>query len=91
MKPSPKATPISPKALARLSGVEMSASTAAAVAAVPPLRPSISRAMNNRASGRPAERAAGQVLAQGNAMVALNRLRPSTEPATQLAMTGLRP
>ena len=40
-KPSPKATPIRPKVFALFSGVEISASTAVAVAAVPPLIPSI--------------------------------------------------
>ena len=69
----------------------MSASTAPAVAAVPPLRPSISRAPNSSARGRPVALAAGHWLAQGKAMVAENSARPSTEPATQMAITGLRP
>ena len=91
MKPRPKATPIRPKALARFSGGEMSASTALAVAAVPPLTPSISRAANNRARGSPAASAAGQRLRQGRLTVRANRARPSTEPATQMLITGLRP
>ena len=91
MKPRPKATPIRPKALARFSGGEMSASTALAVAAVPPLTPSINRAPNSRARGNPAAWAAGQRLAQGKLIVRANRARPSTEPATQTLITGLRP
>lgn len=85
MKPTPKATPIRPKALARFSGGLMSASTAPAVAAVPPLTPSISRATNSSGSG--------QALpgGQGTARVSAKPPRPSTEPATQPAITGRRP
>ena len=49
--PSPKATPIRPNVLARFSGVEISASIAVAVAAVPPLIPSITRARNKNVKG----------------------------------------
>ena len=69
----------------------MSANTAAAVAAVPPLRPSISRPANSSARGRPASWAPGQSLAQGKLTVAENRASPSTEPATQTAITGRLP
>ena len=41
MNPNPKATPIRPNAFARFSGVEISASTAVALAIVPPLAPSM--------------------------------------------------
>ena len=90
MKPRPKATPISPNALARFSGVEISASTAPAVAAVPPLTPSISRAANSRARGRAVPAAQG-IACQSMLTVRANRPRPSTDPATQPLITGLRP
>ena len=51
IKPQPNATPIKPKVLARVSGVDISASTVVAVAAVPPLIPSIILAKNNRDKG----------------------------------------
>ena len=41
IKPKPNATPINPKVFARFSGVDISASIVVAVAAVPPLIPSI--------------------------------------------------
>ena len=69
----------------------MSASTAPAVAAVPPLTPSIRRATNISAKGRPAAVAPGQNRCQGRLMVRANRASPSTEPATQTVITGLRP
>ena len=49
--PNPNATPINPKVLARFSGVDISASIAVAVAAVPPLIPSIIRAKNKKVRG----------------------------------------
>jgi hypothetical protein len=91
MKARPKATPTSPKALARCSGGVMSARTAVAVAAVPPLSPSMKRARNSKARGTPAARAWGQSWAQGKIKVAANRESPNTEPATQTVITGLRP
>ena len=51
IKPSPKPAPISPNVLVLFSGVEMSANTAVAVAAVPPLIPSIIRAPKSRNRG----------------------------------------
>ena len=90
MNPSPKATPIRPKALARFSGLEMSASTAPAVAAVPPLTPSISRAVNNRAKGMVPPAAQGRAC-QLMLTVMANSPNPSTDPATQAAITGRRP
>ena len=50
-KLNPNATPISPKVFALFSGLEMSARIVVAVAAVPPLSPSISRAINNKNRG----------------------------------------
>ena len=85
MKPSPKATPISPKARARLSGGLMSASTAPAVAAVPPLTPSMIRAANSRSRGRL------EPAGQGRLTVIAKRPKPTTDPATQVVITGRRP
>ena len=90
-KPSPNATPISPKALARFSGVVISARTAVAVAAVPPLAPSITRARNSMVSGTPAAAAPGQTCCQGRVRVVANSPIPSTDPITQQLITGLRP
>ena len=50
-KLKPKATPISPNVFALFSGLEISARIVVAVAAVPPLNPSISLAMNNKDKG----------------------------------------
>ena len=50
-KLNPNATPISPNVFALFSGLEISASIVVAVAAVPPLRPSISLAVNNKKRG----------------------------------------
>ena len=47
----PNATPISPNVFALFSGLEISARIVVAVAAVPPLRPSISLAINNKNKG----------------------------------------
>ena len=85
MNPSPKATPMSPKARALCSGGVMSAKTALAVAAVPPLTPSINRARNSSIKGR--EAPAGQ----SRLTVRANRPRPSTDPLTHVAITGRRP
>ena len=48
INPKPKAAPIIPNVFARFSGVEISANTAAALAAVPPLPPSIILAKNSK-------------------------------------------
>ena len=85
MNPKPKATPIKPKARARLSGGVMSASTALAVAAVPPLMPSMIRAANNNSRG------SRLWLGQGSETVTANRPSPTTDPATQMLITGRRP
>jgi hypothetical protein len=50
-KLKPKATPISPNVFALFSGLEISARIVVAVAAVPPLKPSISLAKNNKNNG----------------------------------------
>ena len=50
-KLKPKATPISPNVFALFSGLEISARIVVAVAAVPPLKPSISLAKNNKNKG----------------------------------------
>ena len=47
-KLKPKATPIRPNVFALFSGLEISARIVVAVAAVPPLRPSISLAINKK-------------------------------------------
>ena len=52
IKPKPNATPIKPKVLARFSGVDISASIVVAVAAVPPLIPSIILAKNSKDKGK---------------------------------------
>jgi hypothetical protein len=85
MKPRPKATPIKPNALARFSGLLISASTAPALAAVPPLKPSSRRPLNSKTKG--------QALAwgQGISRVIANKAKPNTVPATQQAITGLLP
>ena len=90
MKPKPKATPMRPKAFARFSGVEISANTAPAVAAVPPLTPSMRRAANSSTSGRLVPAAQGMAC-QSMLTVMANRLKPTTEPATQIPITGRRP
>ena len=50
-KLKPKATPIRPNVFALFSGLEISARIVVAVAAVPPLKPSISLAKNNKNNG----------------------------------------
>ena len=52
IKPKPNATPINPKVFARFSGVDISASIVVAVAAVPPLIPSIILAKNSKDKGK---------------------------------------
>ena len=53
-KLKPNATPISPNVFALFSGLEISARIVVAVAAVPPLKPSINLAKNNKNNGIPA-------------------------------------
>ena len=85
-KLKPNATPISPKVFARFSGVEISARIVVAVAAVPPLRPSISLAKNNKNSGIVAT-----ALDQSNRTVNDNIDIPIIEPVIQKRVTGLLP
>ena len=85
-KLNPKATPISPNVFALFSGVEISASIVVAVAAVPPLKPSISLAMNNKNKGIVAMDAD-----QLNRTVKDNIDIPIIEPVIQKSVTGLLP
>ena len=85
-KLNPKATPISPNVFALFSGVEISASIVVAVAAVPPLKPSISLAMNNKNKG-----IAAMDADQLNRTVKDNIDIPIIEPVIQKSVTGLLP
>ncbi len=85
-KLNPNATPISPKVFALFSGVEISASIVVAVAAVPPLRPSISLAKNNKNSGIVAIE-----VDQSNKTVNDKSDIPRIEPVIQKSVTGLLP
>ena len=85
-KLNPNATPISPNVLALFSGLEISARIVVAVAAVPPLRPSISRAVNNKNSGIVA-----MEFDQLNKTVNDNIDIPIIEPVIQKSVTGLLP
>ena len=78
--------PISPNVFALFSGLEMSASIVVAVAAVPPLKPSISLAKNNKN--------------KGTAAIEFDQLKrtvkdkieiPIIEPVIQNRVTGLLP
>ncbi len=89
-KPNPKATPISPNVFARFSGVDISANIAVAVAAVPPLIPSITRAKNKKTRGTPIN-ALGRIDSQFMLIVSANSERPITEPITQIIITGFLP
>ena len=89
-KPSPKATPIRPKVFARFSGVEISAKTAVAVAAVPPLAPSMILAKKSSNRGRPIAQP-GKSLLQSKLTVKANKHSPITDPATQVMIIGFRP
>ena len=89
-KPKPKATPISPKVFARFSGVDISAKTAVAVAAVPPLIPSIILAMNRSIKGKLIAQV-GRRLLQSKLTVKANKQSPITDPDTQVTIIGLRP
>ena len=85
-KLTPKATPISPKVFALFSGLEISARIVVAVAAVPPLKPSISLARNNKNRGIEAIE-----FDQLNRTVKDNIEIPIIEPVIQKRGTGLLP
>ena len=82
----PNATPISPNVFALFSGLEISARIVVAVAAVPPLRPSISLAINNKNKGIVAIE-----VDQSNKTVNDNIDIPMIEPVIQNKVTGLLP
>ncbi len=85
-KLNPKATPISPNVFALFSGLEISARIVVAVAAVPPLKPSISLAINNKNNG-----IAAIEFDQLNSTVKDNIDIPMIEPVIQKRVTGLLP
>ena len=85
-KLKPNATPISPNVFALFSGLEMSARIVVAVAAVPPLNPSISLARNNKNKGKDAIE-----FDQLNKTVKDNIEIPIIEPVMQKRVTGLLP
>ena len=85
-KLKPKATPISPNVFALFSGLETSARIVVAVAAVPPLKPSISRAMNNKNKGIVATE-----FDQLNRTVKDNIEIPIIEPVIQKRVIGFLP
>ena len=85
-KLNPNATPISPNVLALFSGLEISARIVVAVAAVPPLRPSISLARNNKNNGM-----AEIEFDQLNKTVNDNIDIPMIEPVIQKRVTGRLP
>ena len=85
-KLKPKATPISPNVFALFSGLEISARIVVAVAAVPPLKPSISLAINKRNNG-----IAAIELDQSNRTVKDNIDIPMIDPAMQKRVTGFLP
>ena len=85
-KLKPKATPISPNVFALFSGLEISARIVVAVAAVPPLKPSISLAMNIKNKG-----IAAMVFDQLNKTVKDNIDIPIIEPVIQKRVTGRLP
>ena len=82
----PNATPISPNVFALFSGLEISARIVVAVAAVPPLKPSISLAKNNKNNGIEAIE-----FDQLKRTVKDNIDIPITEPVMQKRVTGLLP
>ena len=90
INPRPKATPIRPNVFARFCGVEISANTAVAVAAVPPLAPSMILATNSSSRGRLVNQL-GMMLAQSMLTVKANIKSPITEPDTHVMMIGFRP
>ena len=89
-KPNPKATPINPKVFALVSGVDISANTAVAVAAVPPLMPSIVLAKKRRKRGSEFAHK-GKIVFQLRLTVNANKVNPITEPDTHILMIGFLP
>ena len=85
-KLNPNATPISPNVFALFSGLEISARIVVAVAAVPPLKPSISLAKNNKNNGIEAIE-----FDQLKRTVKDNIDIPMIEPVIQNKVTGLLP
>ena len=85
-KLKPKATPIRPNVFALFSGLEISARIVVAVAAVPPLRPSISLAKNNKNNGIVAIE-----FDQLKRTVKDNIEIPIIDPVIQKRVTGLLP
>jgi len=85
-KLKPKATPMSPNVFALFSGLEISARIVVAVAAVPPLKPSISLAKNYKNNGIEAIE-----FDQLIRTVKDNIDIPITEPVIQKRVTGLLP
>ena len=85
-KLNPNATPISPNVFALFSGLEISARIVVAVAAVPPLKPSISLAINNKNNG-----IVGMIFDQLNKTVNDSIDIPMIEPVIQKSVTGLLP
>ena len=85
-KLKPKATPINPNVFALFSGLEISARIVVAVAAVPPLKPSISLARNNKNKGIKAIE-----FDQSKRTVKDNIEIPIIEPVIQKRVTGLLP
>ena len=85
-KLNPNATPISPNVFALFSGLDISARIVVAVAAVPPLKPSISRAINKKNRGIVANE-----FDQSNKTVNDNIDIPMIEPVIQNKVTGLLP
>ena len=85
-KLNPNATPINPNVFALFSGVEISARIVVAVAAVPPLKPSISLAKNNKNNG-----IAAIEFDQLKSTVKDNSDIPIIEPVIQKRVTGLLP
>ena len=85
-KLNPNATPINPNVFALFSGLEISARIVVAVAAVPPLKPSISLAINNKNSGIVAIE-----FDQLNKTVNDNIDIPMIEPVIQKRVTGRLP
>ena len=81
-----RATPIRPNVFALFSGLEISARIVVAVAAVPPLKPSISLAKNNNNKGIEAIE-----FDQLKRTVKDNIDIPTTEPVIQKRVTGLLP
>ena len=85
-KLKPNATPIKPNVFALFSGLEISARIVVAVAAVPPLKPSISLARNNKNKGIRAIE-----VDQSYKTVNDNIDIPIIDPVIQKRVTGLLP